>query len=86
VGADWKSAVYRKIEEEVKLDRGLTIERMTEMGRVSRSGFYRFDEARERPSDAGMNLRDAILSESIAANRSRRVMVTNQVTFREQPN
>jgi hypothetical protein len=44
----------------VKLDRGLTIERMTELGRVSRSGFYRFDDGRERPVDADMNLRDAI--------------------------
>ena len=43
-GIDWKSAVYRKVQEEVKADRGLTIERMVELGRVSRSGFYRFDE------------------------------------------
>jgi hypothetical protein len=42
-GTDWKSAVYRKVEEEVKADRGLTIERMVELGRVSRSGFYRFN-------------------------------------------
>ena len=38
--------------------RGLTIERMVELGRVSRSGFYRFDES-ARP-DPDMNLRDAI--------------------------
>jgi len=45
----------------VKLDRGLTIDRMTELGRVSRSGFYRFDDGREQPvDDADMNLRDAI--------------------------
>jgi transposase InsO family protein len=59
-GVDWKSAVYRKIEEEVKLDRGLTVERMTELGRVSRSGFYRFDDRCERPGDRDMDLRDAI--------------------------
>jgi putative transposase len=59
-GVDWKSAVYRKVEEEVKLNRGLTIERMAELGGVSRSGFYRFDGARERSSDADMDLRDAI--------------------------
>jgi transposase InsO family protein len=59
-GFDWKSAVYRKIEEEVKLDRGLTIERMAELSRVSRSGFYRFDGARERRCGADMDLRDAI--------------------------
>ena len=49
-GIDWKSAVYRKVQEEVKADRGLTIERMVELGRVSRSGFYRFDEGAEAGS------------------------------------
>ena len=43
-GIDWKSAVYRKVQEEVKADRGLTIERMVELARVSRASFYRFDE------------------------------------------
>jgi len=42
----------------VSAGRGLTIERMVELGRVSRSGFYRFDES-ARP-DPDMNLRDAI--------------------------
>src|SRR5919205_699380 len=32
-GTDWKSAVYRKVEEEVKAGRGLTIERMVELAR-----------------------------------------------------
>jgi len=36
----------------------LSIERMVELGRVSRSGFYRFDE-NARP-DRDMDLRDAI--------------------------
>ena len=40
-------------------DRGLTIERMVELGRVSRSGFYRFDDAEPGP-DRDMELRDAI--------------------------
>lgn len=44
----------------MKLDRGLTIERMTKLGRVSRSGFYRFDEMRERAGDTDIDLRDAI--------------------------
>ena len=44
----------------MKLDRGLTIERMAELGRVSRSGFYRFGGTRHRRSDADMDLRDAI--------------------------
>ena len=57
---DWKSAVYRKVEEEVKADRGLTIERMVELGQVSRSGFYRFDEDAKPGPDPDMDLRDAI--------------------------
>ena len=44
----------------MKTDRGLTIERMVELGRVSRSGFYRFDEAATPAADADMELRDAI--------------------------
>jgi transposase InsO family protein len=59
-GIDWKSAVYRKVEEEVKAHRGLTIERMVELGRVSRSGFYRWDDDRGPDSDPDLDLRDAI--------------------------
>jgi transposase InsO family protein len=59
-GADWKSAVYQKVEEEVKANRGLTIERMVELGRVSRSGIYRFDDNAESRPDPHMDLRDAI--------------------------
>jgi transposase InsO family protein len=59
-GDDWKSAVYRKIEEEVKAERGLTVERMLELGRVSRSSFYRFDVEAEPGHDPDMDLRDAI--------------------------
>lgn len=44
----------------MKANRGWTIERMVELGRVSRSGFYRFD-GQVRPSVAtDMDLRDAI--------------------------
>jgi transposase InsO family protein len=57
-GIDWKSAVYRKVAEEVTSGQRLSIERMVELGRVSRSGFYRFDE-NARP-DRDMDLRDAI--------------------------
>lgn len=57
---DWKSAIYRKIQEEVKADRGLRIERMMELGRVSRSGFYRFHEEVRAGPDPEMDLRDAI--------------------------
>ena len=43
----------------MKATRGLTIERMVDLGRVSRSGFYRFEGA-ETNSDRDMELRDAI--------------------------
>jgi len=43
----------------VKAGRGLTMERMVELGWVSRSGFYRFDDAESGP-DLDMELRDAI--------------------------
>ena len=51
--------MYRKVQEEVKAGGKLTVERMVKRGRVSRSGFYRFDDAEPRP-DPDMDLRDAI--------------------------
>jgi len=59
-GIDWKSAIYRKVQEEVKANRGLTIERMVELGRISRSSFYRFQEDGKTTPDPDMDLRDAI--------------------------
>jgi transposase InsO family protein len=59
-GVDWKSAVYRKVKEEVKANRGLTVERMAELGQVSRSGYYRFDRDARPGPDADIELRDAI--------------------------
>ncbi len=44
----------------MKADRGLTIARMVKLGRVSRSGFYRFDESGRPGPDPDMDLRDAI--------------------------
>ena len=44
----------------MKADRGLTIERMVELGRVSRSGFYRFGDSAEPSLDPHMDLRDTI--------------------------
>ncbi len=44
----------------MKANGGLTIERMVELGRVSRSGLYRFDHSAEPRLDAHMDLRDAI--------------------------
>jgi len=44
----------------VSAGRGLTIERMVELGRVSRSGFYRFNSNPGTGPDRDMDLRDAI--------------------------
>ena len=44
----------------MKANRGLTIERMVELGRVSRSGFHRFDQGAEPRPDSHLDLRDAI--------------------------
>jgi transposase InsO family protein len=44
----------------VKANRGLTIERMVELGRVSRSGFYRIGGGATPGPDPHMDLRDAI--------------------------
>ena len=41
-------------------DRGLSIERMVELGRVSRASFYRFNESPKAGPDPDMDLRDAI--------------------------
>src|SRR5580658_6107081 len=37
-GTDWKSAVYRKVEEEAKADRGLTMARMVYSRRADERG------------------------------------------------
>ena len=44
----------------MKASRGLTIERMVELGGVSRCGFYRFEENAEPGLDPHMDLRDDI--------------------------
>jgi hypothetical protein len=59
-GVDWKSAVYRKVKEEMSAGRGLTVERMMQLGRVSRASFYRFDESTRTSHNAETDLREAI--------------------------
>jgi putative transposase len=44
----------------MKADRGLTIERMVELGGVSRASFYRFDGGHHPRPERDMDLRDAI--------------------------
>jgi transposase InsO family protein len=50
----------------VKAAGGLTIDRMVKLGRVSRSGFYRFDENAEPGPDPHMDLRDDIQRIAVA--------------------
>ena len=44
----------------MKIARGLTVERMMKLGRVSRSSFYRFNAQATPGTDRDMDLRDAI--------------------------
>ena len=44
----------------MKANRGLTVERMAELGQVSRSGYYRFDRDARPGPDADIELRAAI--------------------------
>jgi len=44
----------------VKAGSALTVERMVKLGRVSRSGFYRFDDGAKPRPDPDMDLRDVI--------------------------
>jgi putative transposase len=59
-GIDWKSAVFRKVKEEVMADGGLTIEQMVGLAQVSRASYYRFEGSARPGSDSDMELRDAI--------------------------
>jgi transposase InsO family protein len=59
-GTDWKSAICRKIEEEIQAKRKLTVKRMVELGGASRASFYRLHETECRRGDRDMDLRDAI--------------------------
>ena len=44
----------------MRAERGLSVERLAELGRVSRSSFYRFEEKKPAKPDEDMDLRDAI--------------------------
>ena len=44
----------------MKAERGLTVERMVELARISRASYYRFDENAKPGFDSDMDLRDAI--------------------------
>jgi Transposase and inactivated derivatives len=59
-GIEWKSALYDKVREEMTGGGGLTIRRMVELGRVSRSSLYRYDPEPKPVPHYDMELRDAI--------------------------
>jgi putative transposase len=59
-GHDWKSAVFRKVKEEVKTGQKLTAKRMVKLAGVSRASFYRFAREAGPGPDPDMDLRDAI--------------------------
>jgi transposase InsO family protein len=59
-GIEWKSAVYRQVREAMTTGYGLTTGRMLELGRISRSSFYRFDPEPQPSTDRDMELRDAM--------------------------
>src|SRR5258708_26318072 len=70
-GTDWKSAVYRKVKEEMKAERGLAIARMVELGGLSRASFYGYDEDDAPNPDHAMNRRDTLHRLSLASPSSR---------------
>jgi hypothetical protein len=76
-GIEWKSAVYGKVGEEVIAGRGLTIEPMVKLARVSSAGFYRSNE--EAKSDRDMDLRDAIQRIALEWPSYGRAEASNQV-------
>jgi putative transposase len=59
-GVNWQSALYRKVQEEMKAGRGLTVERMLQLGPISRASLYRFEESRRAGHEADMDWRNAI--------------------------
>jgi putative transposase len=59
-GNGWKSAVFRKVKEEVKAGRKLTAKRMVKLAGVSRASFYRFEDDAGPGLDRDTELRDAI--------------------------
>jgi transposase InsO family protein len=67
-GIEWKSAVYRKVGEEVSAGRRLTIERMVELGGVSRSGYYEVMPALVDHSDHGSQCASNDYTELLKAN------------------
>jgi hypothetical protein len=58
-GLEGKTAVYQQIQSQKDGGQGLRVERMCELARVSRAGFYRFAPRPPGP-DPDLDLRDAL--------------------------
>lgn len=58
-GIDWKAAIHCHIEEQVRAETEMNIERMCRLAKLSRAGFYRFRTTPDS-GDADIDLRDAI--------------------------
>jgi hypothetical protein len=65
----WREGIYDQIREVVPLQGGLSIERMCQLARVSRAGFYRWLQE-PQPVEAEMEARSAI--QQIAMEHRRR--------------
>ena len=58
-GINREPAVFRKVKEEVKSARGLTVKRSVKLAQVSRASYYRFSESVVDGPDPDMKVRDA---------------------------
>jgi putative transposase len=58
-GRDWKAVVGEQIRKETERGGAMTVERMCQLGGISRSGFYRMG-SRSEGVDRDVELRDAI--------------------------
>jgi putative transposase len=58
-GTEWKTAIYRHIQSQIEKGVAMTMQRMCQLGDVSRAGCYRLEAETERP-DRDVDLRDQI--------------------------
>jgi transposase InsO family protein len=64
-GTDWKTAVYRNIQNQREKGSEMSALRMCDLGHVSRAGFYRFDP-KAKTADDSLDLRDEIQQIALA--------------------
>jgi putative transposase len=59
-GTDWKAIIYPYIQKEIEEGIAMTVQRMCELGQVSRAGSCRFKAEGEDPDPEDVDLRDEI--------------------------